>query len=181
MSVHGLSGNDRTTLGRLREASVLVDIDREKLCAAVSNGTILYFCGDCDQAPEFLRHLEGMLPAGCRTHRKAEDGGALRLNPNVPIPSELRIDSQALIGLKVTRWMKNISTLTLQNHYPCGMAELASQSLPDVLWHLVETPDFVRKCANWGPALILPFFHVDYGDKRRTYFAQAKTREEIYI
>lgn len=179
---HGrkLTEDEERIIAIWRRTGVLVELDAKKLRARCSSGAILIACGDGDQSWDFISHLVLNIQCTTRIHLKNEDGGALRWNPNVPIPAELRIDEQLRRGLPVSRELKEIQTVLLSNHFPCGMGRKAGLDLPANLVALLQVADIFVQEMGWPAEHIVPLFHLDRDDRgKRAYFVEARTEEDV--
>lgn len=174
-----ISAEDIKILQNWRKSKAIVEVDKTKLQKAAPNGVILVMCGDGDRSVETIDYLKTQLPKH-RFHLHALNGGPLRFNPEVPIPTEIRVDRQMAVDLLNSRSMKEIPTLILMAHWPCGLAGKLSLGIRDAIWHTIDLGDLVSKL-GWDRTKIIPMLHVDYATRMRTYFLEAKLPEQIYI
>ncbi|MEK7639847.1 MAG: hypothetical protein AAB424_01775 [Patescibacteria group bacterium] len=180
---HGraLTEQELCTVQRWKTQGVLVKVDSAKVLGRTHNGAILLCCGDADHSWDVLTHIVNKLGCTERLHLQCFNGGALRVNPNVPIPKKYRIDAQLMEGIQVSRDLKKIETLFLASHAPCGMAGLCRLSIEDVLWHTIEAADIISATTGWSRKDIILLFHVHKGNGiKNTYFVEAKTKEAVY-
>lgn len=180
---HGraLTPEELEIIQRWKRKRVIVPVDRKKLVGRTHNGAILLFCGDADHSWDVLTHIVQKLECTERLHLQSFNGGALRINPHVPIPAELRIDSQLMKGIQVSRDLKKIETLLLSSHAPCGMAGVCKLGIEDVLWYTIEGAEHIAASTNWSRKDIIVLFHVHLGNGvKNTFFVEAKTREAVY-
>lgn len=180
---HGraLTDQELATVQRWKQDRVLVPIQSDKVAGRTHKGAIFLFCGDADHSWDVLTHVVNKLGCTERLHLQCINGGALRLNPNVPIPQKYRINDQLMEGIQVSRDLKKIETLFLSSHAPCGMAGLCNLSIEDVLWHTIETADIISTTTGWLRKDIIPLFHIHKGNGlKNTYFVEAKTKEAVF-
>jgi len=199
LSVKKLTVKEQSFIERLRKNGILEDLDPQKLRQRCPNGAVVVYCGDGDRSPNFYLHLLFMLlhiqpdePVTLREifskiakqslcfHSQAYNGGPLRLIPDIPIPAEYKIHGFLQRGLALSSKMKKQPSVILSNHYHCGLGELANLILPEQIWLIKVAKE---KVVAYGhkPENVIPLFHLDEnGEKMRTYFVNAETREEIY-
>ena len=139
-----------------------------------SNGAILVVCSDGDQMDDIFKHHEKI----CLHHRKGHRPHMLSLNGGAKVIAEhspLRIiagqdRAQILIAdIKMARSMKNIETVILYTHAPCGAAYAKGLSFCAILDLLFAGKDRIKK--EIPGVKVACFCHVDYGNgKKKTYF-----------
>lgn len=164
----------------LREANVLVNVAAHKLDAP--NGVIPIVCPDCDQAADIDGHIHKLLDESggrVRLHSLKQHGGGMLISEACPLDREFSIDRYLLKHIGVARSLKDINTIILFVHAPCGAAQLEGLSVVEILYHVVEAKKRVK--AMWPNDLISCYIHVDYAnEKKRTYFLSRKAFEQWF-
>lgn len=163
----------------LREADILVDAKGHKLNSP--NGVIMVSCPDGDQITDIFNHTVGLLTEGdCRVrpHMLNLHGGAMLIDHDCPLYREFRADELLMLSIAQARAMKEIDTIALLVHAPCGAAKMAGLNVIDVLHHVVRAK--LRIKTAWPDIKIGCFFHVDYPDRKRTYFLSRDAFELWY-
>ncbi len=164
----------------LREAKVLVNVDGRKLHAP--NGVIPIVCPDCDQAADIDGHIHRLLDESggkVRLHSLKQHGGGMLLSEACPLDREFHIDKYLLKHIGVARSLKDINTIILFVHAPCGAAQLEGLNVVEILYHVVEAKKRVKSV--WPKDLISCYIHVDYAnEKKRTYFLSRKAFEQWF-
>lgn len=152
-----------------REAGVLLEIEGRRI--ASSNGTIFVGCSDGDQFADLYRfHTTTCKCDEVRHHPLLLNGGALLLSSNSPITGAKRDGRVLLRHIHVASRIKGIKTLVLYTHCPCGVAYGAKLDIFEVVRLLVEAKLRIR-LRNGGRGISIScFIHVDYGNRKRTYF-----------
>lgn len=135
-----------------------------------SEGVILVTCSDGDQMPDIFKHHEKFCEHQrdeARIHLFSLNGGAKLISSDSP----LRIfqeDEILLAHIDIARQMKGIDTVILYAHAPCGAAYGKDLSFADVLELLFKGKERVKR--EIPGIKVACFCHIDYGDKKRTYF-----------
>lgn len=164
-----LSPEDRETVKNLRESAVLVEIQNRHF-AKHSTGHILVFCGDGDQSVDLLNHHIGLMTGQCqqcRPHLLALNGGALLLSPEFPVAKN-KAGRVLLKQIRGAVALKNIQTVVLYTHAPCGAAGLAHVGLLEQIYFLLRAKLLVKQSSSLE---IICLFHIDKGEgNKRTYF-----------
>lgn len=115
----------------LKEQKVLEDIDPKKL--DLTNGIILVACSDCDQFVDRYDFWMKLLKAeggAQRIHPILDHGGALRIPSKSPLNKAGRSTAIDMIdSIEEAAGLKNIRTVILEAHSPCGKAIAHSLSL----------------------------------------------------
>ncbi len=154
----------------LREANVLVDVHGHMLDAP--NGIIPVVCPDCDQVDDIDGHIRKLLDESggrVRPHSLKLHGGGMLISAACPLDREFRIDEYLMKHIGVARNLKEINTIILYVHAPCGAAQLEGLGVVEILYHVVEAKKRVK--ATWPTDLVSCYIHVDYAnEKKRTYF-----------
>ncbi len=167
-----LSDVDVGHYANLRGFAVLEEVEPHRL--GVNGGVILVSCADGDQFPDIFEHLGSVL-ADCgslrRVHTIALNGGPLLLHPDSPLAQHG--ESPVLVAhIREASQLKNITTVALCAHGPCGKAYGGSLSLPQVI-HLLKAGK--QHLEQTAPGLVIyPFIQIDIpegdGHRQRTYF-----------
>jgi hypothetical protein len=164
-----LSDTDRDTYKRLRKQGILSDVDAHRL--DLTAGVILVACSDGDQLPDIFNNIshsfEGQRQSA-RIHTIALNGGALLLPENSPLVTPHREDEVLLEHIKVARELKNINTIALYTHAPCGAGTLAGLTLEQELDLLLAAKVRIKESLPGIKAVC--FCHIDRGESKRTYF-----------
>lgn len=160
---------DERLIRDLREKEVLLDAEGHKFDSP--NGVILVTCPDCDQFVDIFNYTMEMFRKGGYQERPqplCQHGGGMLISETCPLDREYMIDQYLLVNIARARKMKEINTLALLVHYPCGAARLAGIPLIDVIAHDVAAKQRVKLL--WPELKVGCFLHVDYLDRKRTYF-----------
>lgn len=166
-----LSVEDSALVRELRRAGVLEDVEEHRLDQ--SNGIILITCSDGDQFFDIFAHQVKMQtdqrPTDPRIHVFGWHGGALACAVHSPVNKRKHADLVFLDQIRAAREMKNINTVALYAHAPCGAADGNNVSLLEAFDLQVRAKAKI-KTLNQG-IRVACFFHVDYGNGvKRTYF-----------
>lgn len=170
-----LSDVDRAQHEVLLKHYVFEDVESHRL--EQQAGVILVTCSDGDQVPDIFTHHCSLIAehhAHVRIHLIGLNGGSLLLHPESPLVKELgewRILHRHISDASA---MKDIRSLALYAHAPCGAAGSVGLSLLQSVQLLMNGADLLRQRLQWK-GKIYPFFHVDNGSTKRTYFV-SKTR-----
>lgn len=169
-----LSEPERKLVEEMRGFGVLADADGHRLDQR--EGIIMVTCADGDQMPDIFR-FQAKLSEGQRTdpriHTLSLNGGALLLPEDTKLivrrGRRFREDVVLMEHIRVARNLKQIDTIALYAHAPCGMARLMHLSFEDVIATLIAAKARI-KGDNHG-AKVACFCHVDRGNgRKRTYF-----------
>lgn len=164
-----LSRYDLEVAEGLRKSNVLMDVKGHLLDQ--SKGIILISCADGDQFHDIFTQ-KAKLQGHCedpRIHTFCWNGGALRLAPNSPTNKHGRSICRDLLDeIRDARALKAIDTIALYIHTPCGKARSHGLNLIQTVDLLMLAKTNIKK-ENQG-IHVACFCHVDYGDKKRTYF-----------
>ena len=153
-----------------RRSGILQDIDAHRIDQ--SKGAIIVSCADGDQMHDLFHHHEALVQeSNCapRLHTLALNGGALLLPMTSPLNRQFNEDKVLLHHIAVAQKLKEIDTVVLYAHAPCGAAMMHDMSFFQVVQYLMQAKMMLK---NSGPAgiKVACFIHIDYGDKKRTYF-----------
>lgn len=167
-----LSKNDRRLIEKFIGLGVLLEVDGHKIDE--SKGAILVTCADGDQFEDlFTHHANICKQQRCSDHARIHvlslNGGAKLIAKSSPLHTagEDRVILNHISGAKA---LKDINTVVLYAHAPCGAAYSKGISFENVLRLLFEGKDRVKE-SDKG-LHVACFCHVDYGNgKKRTYFA----------
>lgn len=169
------SVEDRSYLNQLREENILEEVAPQSL--DLSNGVIAVVCADGDQFFDYYSHIASLAREQLgreRAHMLALNGGALLLSNEWPDPEEAIVLKR---HINVAVDLKNIHTVVLYVHAPCGAAGICHFDAKKVLDLLVQAKENVKLIR--GDIKVICFVHVDWGEgKKRTYFlSQGKWNE----
>ncbi len=168
----GISDEDLLTIQALRNYGVLEDTDSNHIPR--NNGTLMVTCADADRIGDMIDHHRACCSSdGChhRHHHLSLNGGSLLIPDGSPARrSPSSKEGEVLLQhINDGCALKQIHTIILYAHTPCGIARLRGITLLDTLRIHVAAKDCVRACVQEGTTIVL-FFHIDYGEKKRTYF-----------
>lgn len=113
----------------------------------LSNGAIVVPCADCDQMDhvyEQVRKLctiQNLLP---RIHMLTANGGAMVLSPDWPDPAGQRKAETLKEEIIEAREMKDIFTVLLFCHAPCGKASKLNMTVETTIRHLLKAKQVVK-------------------------------------
>lgn len=170
-----LTKEDRTQINMFRRIGVLQEIESHRI-DDTSNGTMVVNCSDGDQIDDLFNHHKRMCAHNDQGHHRhhllALNGGAKLIAQKSPL--RIGDEDTILLGhIHAARIMKSIDTVILYAHAPCGAAyahRLPFESVLDLLFTGKE------RVKEEEPGIkVACFCHIDYGKKKRTYFA---SREE---
>lgn len=190
-----LTDIDRGLIESAKKFGVMREI--KKTMPDFSNGVIAIFCADGDQFSETYHHLSPMVCEQCgteRIHPLNPNGGALVIPKNSPLAdtslftgdfakgttleslsATYRQDIPLLLNILTAVKFKDIKTVVLYVHAPCGAATLASMDFKSVMWHLAQAKKNV-KSAFYSFKLKVPCFcHIDYGEKDENGLPKKRT------
>lgn len=168
------------TFGQLRDCGVLTKINGHRLDAR--QGAIFVPCGDCDKLPDILRHMTEQLTP--RLHRVALNGGPLVIDsPLSEITRRGRTSHQGdvmidniLGGMR----LKDIETVALVAHAPCGLALDVGLSSVEIIRYLVAAKRAVKRAGEdeGVPMRVACFLHITWQEEGdRTYFVSREAAE----
>lgn len=165
-----LSKESRILIDEFRACGILQDIDQHRLDQR--NGAIIVSCADGDQMHDLFHHHEKIIATATtapRIHTLALNGGALLLPAASPLHQKFHEDLVLLHHLDVARDLKEINTVVLYAHAPCGAAALYNLNFFQVIRYLIEAKNLLKQGDH--DIKVACFCHIDYGDgKKRTYF-----------
>ncbi|MBI5222732.1 MAG: hypothetical protein HY980_04555 [Candidatus Magasanikbacteria bacterium] len=176
-----LNDSDRAYLRELRDKKILLDIDSHLLDQ--KDGVIMIACADGDQMPDVFEKQEEYLLEQRETpriHTLALNGGAIVVPADSPLNSELPKGRVIIDDIKGAMMLKGIRTIVLYAHAPCGAAGLYHLNTEEVINFLIRAKEEIKTAV--ADIKVACFFHVDWGDHKRTYFVSAaKWRKERYL
>ena len=167
-----LNDLDREYLKKLRQDGFLSDVDSHLLDQ--KDGVIMVTCADGDQMPDVFKKQSEYLSTQRKTariHTLALNGGALVVPADSPLNSELPKGEVIIDDIKGAMLLKGIKTIVLYAHAPCGAAGLCNLSVEQVIKFLVKAKEGLKSA--FADIKVACFFHVDWGDHKRTYFISA--------
>ncbi len=160
----GFSSTDFALIQELQEKGVLVSMRGEELRADA--GTVPVLCSDGDRMLHLFTHLTDTCTTAnfpVRPHLIAYPGAPILLSRHSPEILGMRIDRLFIHGIKTGPDMKNIQTVIIVPHWPCGMAKACNISLTRSLELAMNGKARVRREL---PSLreVVACLHVDYGN-----------------
>lgn len=168
-----LQDTDRLDIQMLLDARVLGHHIPERL--NVSDGVILVCCADGDQFAKMMDHMrDTVIVAGVkpRIHTLAHHGGALLVSPQCPLFKEHKIDLFMRTQLQQAQTMKDINTVVLSVHAPCGAASMAKLSTIELIDHMMRAKLVVK--ADLPQVKVLCVLFVDFGNGDKRSFTVAR-------
>lgn len=171
-----LHDHDKAYLVNLRANNILEEVEPSSM--DLSNGIIIVACADGDQFEDYYSHIAGIAKDVIqreRVHVLALNGGAFLLSESWPSQKESEVLKN---HLHTAVDLKEIHTVVLYGHAPCGAAGKCNFDVPTVLYHLAEAKDVAKSIRE--DIKVICFLHVDWGEgKKRTYhFSRDKYRAE---
>lgn len=176
-----LNAEEKMVLKKLVEMDKLLIVpEPHKL--DLSRGAIVVACSDGDQMDDFfddIRRLSaepGMKP---RPHLLTEHGGALVLSRDWHDPNRPGRAKRLIEDIIDARDMKDIYTILLFCHAPCGKAGTCNISIEASISHLMKAKRTVKELDSRFQ--VRCFTHVDWhdeavngGHRKETYFIPAE-------
>jgi hypothetical protein len=160
----------------LRVTNALADIDSANM--DLSTGVIAVMCCDGHQMEDRHEYLTAMLKANGSPsviHKITRHGGALRLAENSPLNKRGRTtDADLLDEIAEAAEMKNIGTVLLEAHAPCGMAAMHHLSLKAVVELLFAGK--MRARAEMPDLTFATILHMDWGGGQKRYYHLSRSR-----
>ena len=171
MSGLTLSDEDRQAIELLRRKDVGVLCNVSAHLINETNGAMVVTCSDSDQLRDVFRHHEKVCRhhrANTRIHMFSLNGGAKLIAESSPL--RVHNEDQVLLAhITAARSMKQIETVVLYAHAPCGAAYGHDLPFYRVLELLFEGKERVKR--EIPGIKVACFCHIDYGNnKKRTYF-----------
>lgn len=139
---------------------------------------LICMCGDGHHSVDAITaHKEKCECGKDVCHLLAVNGGPIRIGADIQSDHGLNVTEFMLGEIAQARQIKNINTIIMIAHAPCGVAMGAKMNVLDVLRALLRAKEIVRE-AN-PDAKVIGFFHLAYYDdkdhlRRRTYFMNGK-------
>ena len=182
-AVAHLSVSDMSFIRKWRETSAAVLQDTKGHLLDQTNGIILVTCGDRDRAPEIFKFqalMQAQTSGDPKIHILSWNGGALRLTKRSPTNKHGRsTDRDFLDEIHDAISIKNILTVALYIHFPCGKATACGLGFRDCIEFLFKAKERI-KMENEG-VRVACFCHIDYGNSiQRTYFV-SKERYSAWL
>jgi hypothetical protein len=174
-----LKKEDGHVLQSLRKRDVLRDIEGNRLAA--DNGVILVTCGDGDQFADLFQHKAGMVAGTTgkpRFHTLSLNGGALLIPKGSPFNQDIPYDQVLLENIREAVRLKDIFTVAVYVHAPCGKAKSASLDFADVIGLAVDAKRRIRDEVRVSGLKVAAFCHVDWEDGKRTYHISAEAWDQ---
>jgi hypothetical protein len=168
-----ISVADQKFLEMLRKKGILQDVEGHKL--KQSNGLTVVSCADADQVVDVFTYICQMQQAvrqEARPQMLSLNGGGLCLHPESPLNQELPKGEVLLNDIRGARVLKDIHTLAIYAHFPCGAARLSYFSAEEVFDWLVKGKRYIKE--RLTGVNVSCFIHVDWGNgRKRTYHFSA--------
>lgn len=162
-----LHEEDKAFLKKLRGEDILEEVEPKSL--DLSNGVIAVVCADGDQFFDYYSHIASLAKEQLgreRTHILALNGAALLLANDWPDKEEAIVLKRHISGAVD---LKNIHTVLLYTHAPCGAAGVHHMDVRKILDLLTQAKENVKQIRS--DIKVICLVHVDWGDgKKRTYF-----------
>ncbi len=168
-----LTNQDYEIICDLKRRGLLKDVAPHRIHAP--NGFMALVCSDCDQLHDKIDFLRNVSTAAAnleRVHLFALNGGGTLMSPY----SETRIGNEHEILLGHARnamKMKEMDTLILKCHAPCGAAAAAGLDFHAVLGRTFEGKRYAKK--HIPDIHVVCFVQIDFGDRR-----PPETRKRTY-
>jgi hypothetical protein len=175
-----ISDKDLSFLNELRSALILKDVNPEKI--ELEKGVILVCCSDGDQMYELFGHqveLFKKVNAVPRIHTISLNGGGLLLSAESPLVKVHQEDHVLIKHITDARQLKGIHSVVVYAHAPCGAAGMANLSVEQVIDLLIKGRNRLKTI--FEDLHVVPLFHLDDGQKKRTYFISPNAWEEWKI
>ena len=169
-----ITAADRAHIVSARGARALLDIEGRRVSA--SQGTVFIGCPDGDRFKDVYDY-HCHVCNGVRHHPLLLNGGALLLSHHSPIWGA-KGDGKTLVRhANAAARIKHIHTAILYAHWPCGVGVAAGLNFLEVLRLLLEAKMRLRSQRGFTNIKKFCFVHVDYGDRKRTYFVDRQVAE----
>ena len=167
----GFTVEDFKTIQQLLEKNVLVSIEAAELGA--DRGVIPVLCSDGDRMFDVFTHLSDTCTAAnfpVQPHLIAYPGAPILLSNHSPRILGARIDTLFIYGIKTGPDMKNIRTIVIVPHWPCGMAKACNLGLIRSIELAVNGGARIERDLQACVHNVAVWLHVDYGEAfMRTY------------
>lgn len=159
----------------MRRGEVLRDVQQHQIDAR--NGVVLVACGDGDQFHDLYRHKTEILApqrGEPRIHPLILNGGALLIPHDSPFNRDLPNDGVLLQNIAGAIKLKDIRTIAIYVHAPCGMARSAELNFEEIIRLLVAAKRRIRHELSHVDGLkVAAFCHIHWEDGKRTYHVSA--------
>ncbi len=168
-----LTSEDMLVYGMLRDARVLQPVAAHELDER--QGVILVSCGDGDHFTDiFTNHqrINVVHREASRIHSLSLNGGALLIAEGSPLNGEFRKDLILINDIQVARDLKDIHTVALYVHRPCGAAQMAGLDFLTTIDLLMNAKARLKvELSNTPPLKLACFLHIAFADgSKKTYF-----------
>ncbi len=164
----GFSQNDFALIRELRDVGVLRELRPEEFRA--DTGTVPVLCSDGDRAWDVFNHhtaacMEANFPI--RPHVIAYPGAPILLSRHSPAVLGIHIDRLLIYGIKTGPEMKQIKTVVIVPHWPCGMAKLCNLDFIRTLELSMNGKARLKRELTHAVKEIVVCLHVDYGENKQ--------------
>lgn len=164
-----LSPLDREAIKTLRMAGVLEDVDAHRI--NMGNGVIVVRCPDCDQKDDVEGHDCKLVEANGgrkRFHPLLHHGGAAVAAPGNHLYPGFDIPGYLALQIREAEGLKKINTILLEVHTPCGKGKESGLNIVHLIMYMMMGKPMVKAVDPSNEVVCR--VHVDYGDRKRTYF-----------
>lgn len=166
-----LSERDLEMIRELRDFGVLDNVNGHSL--SQKNGVIMISCADGHQMYDIFGHQLKMQEGHCQDpciHTLAWNGGALRIPKNSPANKNGRTTHlDVLDDIRDSIAIKNIHTIALYVHAPCGKAQACGIDFLETIRLLIIAKAKLKN--EIDNVHVACFVHIDFNNhKKRTYF-----------
>lgn len=170
-------------LQEMRAKKVLYNLSGNKLDH--SKGVILVACGDCDQMPDIWKTQEDM----CLLHRSdprihiiALNAGALKVPHDSPLSQELREDLVLMKNICESVDMKEIETIVIYTHFPCGAATKANLTVENQIQLLIDAKDLIKSSVPKEKNIkVSCFIQINWPDGRKRSYHLSRKKWQQFI
>lgn len=175
----GLTMQDREYIQKLKDIHILEDVQEHLLDQ--TNGVILVTCADADQMYDIFRYqveMQNGYRSDPRIHTLAWNGGAIRLPELSPANVINMSDILFMREIADAAALKNIHTIALYIHAPCGKTQSCGMTFQQSIYLLFQAKIRIKR--EIARAQVACFCHIDYGDlKKRTLFLNRQNFEKF--
>lgn len=148
---------------------------------SAADGVIICACGDCDQERNYTAYLADTVHG--RMHRLQLNGGPLSISPSSPLHldrddcgAEVPVGVAMRTNIRGAVRLKQIRSLVLVAHVPCGAADTAKMNVDEILSALIAAKiELSNRYRTTLGVKVACFLHVEWtmlGIEQRpsTYF-----------
>lgn len=176
-----ISTADLVFIEQMKKADILGNHIPERL--HVEDGVILVCCSDGDQFDKVMDHMrDAAIATGAkpRIHTFANHGGALLVSPDFHLFCKHgNISDFLLTQLAQAKAMKEINTIVLSVHAPCGAAAMSQMNVVQLINHMMRAKNLVKERLHGVKVLCVLF--VDYGSGNKQSYTIARKDWDRFI